>query len=90
MTKYLGDSFSVFPGGEQKYRDNYDRIFGKKSDKPDPWAAERVSELPPPREAQPAPEKPKKKKKVKATNAKVKTPKKKTKAKATKAKTKKK
>lgn len=62
--KYLGDSFSVFPGDNKNYRDNYDRIFGKKSAKADPWAGERpvesakpkkMSDLPPPREAQSAP-----------------------------------
>lgn len=36
--KYLGGSFSVYPGGNQAYRDNYDKIFGKGEDeevKPD-------------------------------------------------------
>jgi len=71
MTKYLEGSFSVYPGSSQNYRDNYDRIFGKKEDKPDPWGPEReaepkkMSDLPPPREAQPAPAKPKKTKKKK-------------------------
>lgn len=79
MTKYLGDSFSVFPGGEKNYRDNYDRIFGKKKTKPDPWAGERdaepkkMSDLPAPREAQPAPKEPKNPKKAKAKNEKSKT-----------------
>lgn len=27
--KYLNDSFSVFPGGNKNYRDNYDKVFGK-------------------------------------------------------------
>jgi hypothetical protein len=32
MTEYLNKSFSVYPGGTggQEYRDNWDRIFGKK------------------------------------------------------------
>ena len=61
--KYLGDSFSVGVGGSKEYRDNWERIFGKKAEKPDPWANERdkedrpktMDELPPPRDAQPAP-----------------------------------
>jgi cytidine deaminase len=31
MTKYLSDKpFTVAPGGTKTYRENYDRIFGKK------------------------------------------------------------
>lgn len=30
--KYLQRSFTVAPGNEKAYRDNYDRIFGKKSE----------------------------------------------------------
>lgn len=86
MTKFEAPSFSVFPGSEKNYRDNYDRIFGKKAEKPDPWADEskdvptgpkKMSDLPPPREAQPAPkEKPvkvKKARKAKPKNEKTKT-----------------
>lgn len=85
--KYLGDSFSVFPGSEKNYRDNYDRIFGKKPEKPDPWADDRetglerpkqMSDLPPPRDAQPAKEPMKRvrKTKKKSKNEKIKTKKK--------------
>lgn len=88
MTKFEAPSFSVFPGSEKNYRDNYDRIFGKKKDKPDPWADEpdaeptgpkKMSDLPPPREVQQAPkEKPVKTKKT----GKMKSKNEKTKAKA--------
>lgn len=86
MTKFEAPSFSVFPGSEKNYRDNYDRIFGKKTEKPDPWANEReesgpkqMSDLPPPRDAQPAPEtvKAKKPRKKKSKNEKSKAKKKK-------------
>jgi hypothetical protein len=79
MTKFENPSFSVYPGGEKNYRDNYDRIFGKKKDKPDPWAIAReaepkkMSDLPPARDAQPAPpesvKNPKKAKKNEKTKA---------------------
>ena len=41
MTDFLNKSFSVYPGGSggQEYRDNWDRIFGKK---------ERATEMPGP------------------------------------------
>jgi hypothetical protein len=32
--KYLQGSFSISPGGTKEYRDNYDRIFGKKEQEP--------------------------------------------------------
>ena len=79
MTKFENPSFSVFPGSNKNYRDNYDRIFGKK-DKSDAYADERtaapksMSDLPPPRDAQPAPEvkKQKKPRKKKPKNEKAK------------------
>lgn len=46
--KYLDEKFSVHPGGNKAYRDNYDKIFGKKN-KDDGYS---VSELPAPREVQ--------------------------------------
>lgn len=55
--KYLGDSFSVYPGSEKNYRDNYDKIFGKK-DKSVPETEQpksgpkKMSDLPAPREVQ--------------------------------------
>lgn len=64
--KYLEGSFSVYPGSNQKYRDNYDSIFGKKEEKADLYANDRpaapkeMSDLPPPRDAPAAPKKPKK------------------------------
>ena len=85
MTKFEAPSFSVGVGGSKEYRDNWEKIFGKKKDRPDPWAAEReaepktMSDLPPPREAQAAPEepvKPKKARKKKPKNEKFKTKKK--------------
>ncbi len=38
MTEFANKSFSVYPGkdGGQQYRDNWDRIYGKKEEKPDP------------------------------------------------------
>ena len=79
MTKFENPSFSVFPGANKNYRDNYDRIFGKKEDKPDPvderpTAPKSMSDLPPPRDAQPAPEvkKQKKPRKKKPKNEKTK------------------
>lgn len=51
--KYLGSSFSVYPGENKNYRDNYDRIFGKKKDKPEPAFDDKS--LPAPRDAQSAP-----------------------------------
>lgn len=30
MTQFLNKTFSVHVGGDQEYRDNWDRIFGKK------------------------------------------------------------
>lgn len=41
MTEYLNKSFSVYPGGSgsQEYRDNWDRIFGKKEATEMPGAA---------------------------------------------------
>jgi len=82
MTKFEAPSFSVGVGDSKNYRDNWERIFGKKPEKPDPWAGERdaeptapkkMSDLPPPREAQAAPDKPVKAKKAKKKNEKPKT-----------------
>ena len=49
MTEYLNKSFSVCVGGDQEYRDNWDRIFAKK--KPEPVKAP----APPKVEPEPAP-----------------------------------
>ena len=35
MTKFLDPSFSTYAPADQSYRDNWDRIFGKKKEKPE-------------------------------------------------------
>jgi hypothetical protein len=67
--KYLGDSFSVFPGGSKSYRDNYDKIFGKK-DKEDKKLDDLNNQEPIP--IPPAPPELDKPKKKKAKNEKAK------------------
>ena len=38
MTEFQNKSFSVYPGGTggQEYRDNWDRVFGRKEKEPEP------------------------------------------------------
>jgi hypothetical protein len=62
MTKFENPSFSVYPGANKNYRDNYDRIFSKKEEKSDPQqnecevlAPKKMSDLPVPRNAQQIP-----------------------------------
>ncbi len=43
MTKYLEESFSTFAVGSATYRDNHDRIFGKKTEEAAPTAPEAES-----------------------------------------------
>jgi hypothetical protein len=45
VTEYLNKSFSVYSGTGETYRDNWDRIFGKKKERPEP-----------PKEPEPEPE----------------------------------
>jgi hypothetical protein len=36
VTEFMNKSFSVGMAGDQQYRDNWERIFGKKEEKPEP------------------------------------------------------
>lgn len=47
--KYLDDSFSVFPGGNENYRNNYDKVFGKSEPE---TSIKSMSNLPKPRDVQ--------------------------------------
>ncbi len=60
--KYLGSSFSVHPGENKAYRDNFDEVFGKKKPKKNAY---QDAELPAPKDFKPEPveKKPKPKKK---------------------------
>ena len=55
MTKFENPSFSVFPGANKNYRDNYDSVFGKKDTKADELMKKQMSDLAPARDAQVAP-----------------------------------
>lgn len=63
--KYLGDSFSVHPGDSKAYRDNFDKVFGKKPDKEDAYKDESRPAIPPPKDFSPEPVEIKKKPKQK-------------------------
>lgn len=68
--KYLGDTFSVFPGGNKAYRDNYDEIFGKKKKDEPKFDMEPVDIPPAPPELEQPKKAPKKAKKKNEKNKK--------------------
>lgn len=63
--KYLGGSFSVYPGSNKAYRDNYDAIFGKKNKEQEEKQEPTAPEVEQKAEAPKVEEKPKKSKSTK-------------------------